>query len=272
MKGWVYVISNRAMPGLVKVGFSTKDPELRASDLNHTGSPHPYLVEYELLIEEPRNIEQRVHSELSHVKEAKEWFRCTAEQAVATIKAVAGPLGMHETYKRVERAKAEEIQSALMQEREIARTREAAAKDLENIIVSEESLLRNHWEQRIKLIFPPSSFLAYWLGGAILCLIGIALLSPKISDSGGFFLCAIGGAVVGYVLQIYFDNERLNSTKYTALIQQRDAEMAGLRVKTIACLQCKTNLRFDRAKIAEATTKSGWSCPKCHAAMQAPWT
>ena len=43
MKGWVYVISNQAMPDLVKVGFSTKDPTLRASELNHTGSPHPYV-------------------------------------------------------------------------------------------------------------------------------------------------------------------------------------------------------------------------------------
>jgi hypothetical protein len=50
MKGWVYVISNKAMEGLIKVGHSTKDPELRAQELDHTGSPHPYIVEYEMLI------------------------------------------------------------------------------------------------------------------------------------------------------------------------------------------------------------------------------
>jgi len=38
MKGWVYVISNKAMSGLVKVGYSTKDPELRAAELSHTAS------------------------------------------------------------------------------------------------------------------------------------------------------------------------------------------------------------------------------------------
>ena len=26
LKGWIYVISNKALPGLVKVGYSTKDP------------------------------------------------------------------------------------------------------------------------------------------------------------------------------------------------------------------------------------------------------
>ncbi|WP_295427803.1 GIY-YIG nuclease family protein [uncultured Thiodictyon sp.] len=33
MKGFVYVMSNKAMPGLVKIGYSTKHPELRAEEL-----------------------------------------------------------------------------------------------------------------------------------------------------------------------------------------------------------------------------------------------
>ncbi|KFC76184.1 GIY-YIG nuclease family protein [Massilia sp. LC238] len=45
MKGWVYVITNKAIPDLVKVGYSRKDPELRAAELNNTGAPHPYMVE-----------------------------------------------------------------------------------------------------------------------------------------------------------------------------------------------------------------------------------
>ena len=27
MKGWVYILSNESLEGLVKIGFSTKDPE-----------------------------------------------------------------------------------------------------------------------------------------------------------------------------------------------------------------------------------------------------
>ena len=64
MKGWVYIISNPAMPGLVKVGHSTKDPELRARELNNTGTPHPYTVEYEMLIEDPFRVEQQTHNAL----------------------------------------------------------------------------------------------------------------------------------------------------------------------------------------------------------------
>lgn len=53
MRGWVYVMSNRSMPNLVKVGFSSKDPELRAKELAHTGTPHPYVVDYEALVRDP---------------------------------------------------------------------------------------------------------------------------------------------------------------------------------------------------------------------------
>ena len=89
LKGWIYVISNKAMPGLVKIGYSTKDPKLRAEELDHTGSPHPYFVEYEMLIEEPFQIEQQIHKILKCDHEGKEWFRCSVEAAIIAIKKIA---------------------------------------------------------------------------------------------------------------------------------------------------------------------------------------
>lgn len=88
MKGWVYVITNKAMPDIVKVGFSTKDPEIRAQELYHTGSPHVYVVAYNALVDQPFDIEQRTHSHLRHCKEGKEWFRCSVEYAVAALREV----------------------------------------------------------------------------------------------------------------------------------------------------------------------------------------
>lgn len=46
MKGYVYIISNQAMPGIFKIGFTLKDPELRAKELDSTGVPYPFIVEY----------------------------------------------------------------------------------------------------------------------------------------------------------------------------------------------------------------------------------
>ena len=85
VRGWVYIISNKAMTGLVKVGFSTKDPNLRALELNHTGAPHPYSVEYDLIVENPYQVEQLAHKLLSEVREGKEWFRCSVDEARSAI-------------------------------------------------------------------------------------------------------------------------------------------------------------------------------------------
>jgi hypothetical protein len=90
IRGWVYIITNKAMPGLVKVGFSTKDPVLRASELNHTGAPHPFEVAFDILVEEPRDVEQKVHDTLREKREGKEWFRCSVEEAIYAIDSV-GP-------------------------------------------------------------------------------------------------------------------------------------------------------------------------------------
>lgn len=87
IRGWIYILSNASMPGLVKVGFSLKDPTLRASELAGTGVPHPFLVEYEALVHAPRDLEQRVHRRLSKHREAKEFFRCNIYEAVQAIRA-----------------------------------------------------------------------------------------------------------------------------------------------------------------------------------------
>lgn len=89
IKGWVYVITNDAMPGLVKIGYSTKDPALRADELANTGSPHPYKVVYDTLVIEPRDIEQTVHEHMKSVREGREWFRCTPHEAVRAVRTIA---------------------------------------------------------------------------------------------------------------------------------------------------------------------------------------
>ena len=32
-EGWVYILTNEAIPGLVKIGYTMKDPAIRAEDL-----------------------------------------------------------------------------------------------------------------------------------------------------------------------------------------------------------------------------------------------
>jgi hypothetical protein len=49
MKGWVHIITTKAIPNLVTVGFLTKAPEVGALGLNHISNPHPYKVGYDVL-------------------------------------------------------------------------------------------------------------------------------------------------------------------------------------------------------------------------------
>lgn len=70
---------------MIKVGYSTKDPRERANELG-TGSPYPYQVEYEVLVDNPKKIEKLSHDILSFVNEGKEWFRCDTSIALRAIK------------------------------------------------------------------------------------------------------------------------------------------------------------------------------------------
>jgi hypothetical protein len=257
MKGWVYVITNNAMPGLVKVGYSRKDPELRAEELNHTGSPHPYLVDYELLIDEPYQVERKTHKLLSAKREAKEWFRCTPEEAVAAIKQIAGDRIITETYKRADRAKGE----ALLKQQQVER-------EIENRLMSEEAAIHQRYQQQFAAKFPPRPFWNYWLGGSILALFGISIMLPKVSDGGVFILAAIGGAILGTFLKSYFEKERKQSAEYLSLEKQRDAELEAVRARVVSCQRCGQQLRFNRTKLL--LNPGTWSCPSCKAVISPP--
>lgn len=88
--GWVYVMSNPSIPGQVKIGYSMKDPRLRAgNDFDPAGLPDDYVVEYMALVEEPRHIEQLVHARMDQNRNKKEWFFLTAADAVAAIRETA---------------------------------------------------------------------------------------------------------------------------------------------------------------------------------------
>lgn len=80
------------MPGLVKVGYSTKDPSLRARELDSSGFPHSFRVEADFLVDSPRDVEQRAHSQLSSYREAKEWFRCDVAIAASAIQHCAAKI------------------------------------------------------------------------------------------------------------------------------------------------------------------------------------
>lgn len=92
-RGWVYVISNRAMPKLVKVGYSERDPINRAKELGFgTEVPFRYEVIYDALVHDPYEVEQDVHRRLADLRAGKEWFECDWLAAIAAIRSAAADL------------------------------------------------------------------------------------------------------------------------------------------------------------------------------------
>ena len=96
-EGWVYVLTNEAMPGLVKVGYTMKDPAIRAQDLYNdpkigalAGVPMPFVVAYKALVVNPYQVEQAVHKELEskRINNNREFFKCELSETIAAIQQV----------------------------------------------------------------------------------------------------------------------------------------------------------------------------------------
>lgn len=122
MKGWVYVISTLGMPDKVKVGFTNKDPSIRAKELNGTSSPYPHVVDYEMLVDNPRHVEIHAHRLLKDYHAGKEWFNCSAETAIMAIQNAARNHQVYlENFKRADREKIEQERERLARQQEEAR-------------------------------------------------------------------------------------------------------------------------------------------------------
>lgn len=97
MAGFVYVMSNPAFDGRVKIGKSIKDPTAdRVSELNNTTAvPEPFKVEYYCYVDNFDEIETKVHRLLSanRPNRGREFFHVEVNFAVETIQAIANELG-----------------------------------------------------------------------------------------------------------------------------------------------------------------------------------
>lgn len=83
LDGYVYVLTNEAFPGRVKIGISY-DPDARLAQFE-TGSPIPYKMEYTARSMSAAHTEQCVHFLLADYHVRGEWFRITVAEAVEAI-------------------------------------------------------------------------------------------------------------------------------------------------------------------------------------------
>lgn len=80
LDGWIYMMSNPAMPGIVKIGMTTTSPERRCKELSSSTSvPVPFELVVAYHVDDPLLVERSVHESLKdkRVNESREFFRAT---------------------------------------------------------------------------------------------------------------------------------------------------------------------------------------------------
>ncbi|MBI4472007.1 MAG: GIY-YIG nuclease family protein [Acidobacteria bacterium] len=89
---FIYVLTNKAMPGLVKIGFTDRETPERALELQTTGVPFPFRVHRSWVVEDPAAAERSVHMALAkhRVSVDREFFRVSPDHAVALINRLLG--------------------------------------------------------------------------------------------------------------------------------------------------------------------------------------
>jgi len=85
--GYMYILSNPAMPGLIKIGFTNRDVKERVAELSAmTGVPKPFEIEYYCLTRDVEEIESAVHGHFSSKREqGKEFFSAALVEVVELI-------------------------------------------------------------------------------------------------------------------------------------------------------------------------------------------
>ncbi len=91
MQGFVYVLSNPSMPGLVKIGRTEHDPSERVSELSgETGIPTPFKLEFSYFSADIEDLEQILHARLAphRVSPNREFFRLPVADIAAVVQEV----------------------------------------------------------------------------------------------------------------------------------------------------------------------------------------
>jgi hypothetical protein len=88
---WVYILTNPAMEGMVKIGYTTNDPHTRAEQISRgTGVPMGYEVAWAYKCYKGERIEKEVHKyfKKQRVSPTREFFRVTLDEAKQIIEQI----------------------------------------------------------------------------------------------------------------------------------------------------------------------------------------
>jgi hypothetical protein len=88
---WVYILTNPAIPDMIKIGYTKLDPFIRASEISKgTGVPLGFEVEWAYRCYKGERIEREVHIYFSNkrVNKQREFFRVSLDEAKNIIEEI----------------------------------------------------------------------------------------------------------------------------------------------------------------------------------------
>lgn len=101
--GYIYCFSNSAMPGILKIGMTDRNPNVRLNEANSSDTwrpPTPYKIEFAKRVSNPKQKEQILHKLLSQYTERinprREFFRVSSEEVKTFFEIMDGELWKEE--------------------------------------------------------------------------------------------------------------------------------------------------------------------------------
>jgi len=88
MSGVIYVLVNQAMPGLIKIGRTAENIEMRMRQLDTSGVPLPFECFYAAEVADPAKVERALHEafEDQRVRKNREFFELSPDKPKVIIK------------------------------------------------------------------------------------------------------------------------------------------------------------------------------------------
>jgi hypothetical protein len=262
VKGWVYVISNIGMPGLVKVGFTMNDPDERARGLAHTGNPHPYTVDYQVWVEDPYSVEQQAHKKLSasgyRVGEGRvsgqgiEWFSCKPEQAIVAIRHAAGGEYQYETFRRAERELVE-----------ISFQKEVLTLQAQKQVEGRIAHLKDEFKKSVDITFPPRPYWQYFLFCYVISVIALSALVSKMTDSQVFFASFFSGGIAAIFLQGMLEKTYVKSHEYLAMKTKHENDVQNANLHLFSCPHCSASMKINYVESFAEGNRIKFHCKSC---------
>jgi len=193
MSGYVYIMSNSSLAeNLLKIGKSDNHPSERKKQLETTGVPGSFVIEYYIEVENHDELERKIHHELRQQRpnKAREFFDVSVPAAIAKIRDIVKNQKYDETvlYRSSEDVKRET--ERIKKEREIGERMNTLARDLTEILHETRAKLEKDAKDQAQV---PDSVV---LGS---CIIGVISLIVVVSENLSGWLLVLLGIIIWLV-------------------------------------------------------------------------